>query len=184
MSTATDKHPFLAAALRAALVVALVGAGWSIYRRLPDDGASSVNPATRASRTRLRIILRRAASGKDRAVSQNVGAPAQQKIPFQLFPIDMTAAQQAAQREFLSEPPRGSRLADFMTRRMGGRAPVAGQLDESGQATIEIPSGKWWVHATLDTLPELSWRLPVNVAGREQTVELTPDNVYERTKRF
>ncbi|HVF51887.1 MAG TPA: hypothetical protein VNA19_17515 [Pyrinomonadaceae bacterium] len=175
MKETDSNHPFLAALLRMALLLSLVGAGWNIHQRLPDDGVSPLNPAARTSPTRLRIILRRAATGNNAAFRQTT---------FQLFPIDMAAAQQAAQREFLSEPPRGSRLEDFMTRRMGGRAPIAGQLDERGQATIEVPSGKWWVHTTLDGAPELSWRLPVNVAGREQTVELTPDNVYTRTKRF
>ena len=28
------------------------------------------------------------------------------------------------------------------------------------------------------------WRLPVNVTGRRQTVELTPENASERTKSF
>lgn len=177
------KHPLLAAALRAALLLVLVGAGWNVHRRLPDDGASSFNLAARTSRTRLRIILRPVAARVEEPVAQSAG-PGTQRIPFQLFPIDMAAAQQAAQREFLSEPPRGSRLEDFMTRRMGGRTPLEGRLDERGQAVIEVPPGKWWVHATLDGPPELSWRLPVNVAGREQTVELTPENVYTRTKKF
>lgn len=165
----------VAGALRAALILALLGAGWSIYQRLPDDDSTGQGSSgARARETRLRILLRRA---------QNE-PPSAGKIPFQLYPIDVEAAQRAAQREFLSEPPRGSRLEDFMTRRMGGRAPLEGHLDERGEAVMAVPSGKWWVHATLPGTPELTWRLPVNVAGREQTIELTTTNVYARTKSF
>jgi len=31
---------------------------------------------------------------------------------------------------------------------------------------------------------ELEWRLPIKVSGRKQTVELTSQNIYARTRSF
>ena len=90
----------------------------------------------------------------------------------------------AVQREFISEHRPGVRFDDFLARRMQGRAPVAARLDQNGQATVTIPPGRWWIHATLAGTEEITWRLPVNIGGREQTVELTPDNAYMRAKSF
>ncbi len=72
-------------------------------------------------------------------------------------------------------------------RRMGERQPLAAELDERGETTLAVPPGKWWVHATLSErggAEEVTWRLPVNVSGREATVELTPENAYTRAKSF
>ena len=162
----THTRQLVAYALRVALVGALSAAGWSIYRRLPHGDAGRADQAE----TRLRLVLR--------APSPPDGTD------FQLYPVDVYAVQRAARREFLSEPRRGARLEDFVRLRMRGHSPVEGQLDERGQATVVVPSGKWWVHLTLPGATELSWRLPVNVAGREQTVELTEENAYVRAKRF
>ncbi len=49
-------YHLLAIILRAALVIALVGAGWLVYRNLPNDGAG--NAATGFSQTTVEIVLR------------------------------------------------------------------------------------------------------------------------------
>lgn len=157
--------------MRFALVVALFAAGWSIYRRLPADEAGSIfGDAGHASETRVRIVLQRTVSD---SVLKNA-------VPVQLYSINVAAAQ----REFLAERRAGMRLEDFITRRMKGRPIIEGQLDERGEVTLDVPSGTWWVHATRPGEPELMWRLRVYIAGRDQTIELTPDNAYTRAKRF
>jgi hypothetical protein len=162
----------LAALLRVALVVALVAAVWGVYRRLPHDERTVVGAGeARADATVLHIRLRR--EGTDLPVSA-------EKIPVQLYPINMTAALE----EFESEHRPGQRFEDFATKQMGDRQRLSVELDEHGEATLEVPPGKWWIHATVAGERELTWRLPVNVAGREKTVELTSDNAYTRAKKF
>lgn len=170
-------HGLVAAVLRVALVLSLAGAGWTIYKRLPGGGESSpFENGARHAETKLRIVLRRApdAAGGARAVRAV-------RIPFQLRSIDTEAA---ARREFLSEPRRGMQMDEFIESKMGAHARIEGQFDEQGQAVVNVPPGRWRVQATLNDALELTWRLPVNVAGREQTVELTPANVYTKTKSF
>jgi hypothetical protein len=162
----------LAALAGAALVFALAAAVWGVYRRLPrDERAGTSAVARRAETTALRVRLRR----------EGVGFPvSDQKITVQLFPINMTAARD----EFDSEHRPGQRFEDFAAKLMGDRRPVSAELDDRGEAVVAVPPGKWWVHATVSGPLELTWRLPVNVTGREQTVELTQENAYTRAKTF
>ena len=67
---------------------------------------------------------------------------------------------------------------------MHGMRSVEARLDEHGQATVKLAPGKWWIHATLIGAQNTEWHLPINVAGRQQTIELTPENAYARTKSF
>jgi hypothetical protein len=173
----SDTHGFArnlaASILRVALVAALVAAVWGVYRRLPeDDGRAVVGAAEgRRASTLVHIRLRRA----------EVGFPiSAEKIPVQLYPINMAAAR----NEFDSERRPGQRFEDFATRLMGDRQPLTVELDERGEAAVAVPPGKWWIHATVNGERELTWRLAVNVSGREKTVELTPENAYLRAKRF
>ena len=171
MGTHDPKRTLIVNALRVALVAALVGAGWTIYRRLPQ-GDDSAGFGTRSARqTLLRIVLRRDALGDGDAVAD---------VPVELYSVDVAAAR----REFEDERRFGQRFEDFVTRRMGARQPVAARLDREGQAFVAVAPGRWWVHVTLAGADELSWRLPINVAGREQTIELTPENAYTKTKSF
>jgi hypothetical protein len=166
-----DKHGttriLITNALRVALVAALFGAVWTIYRHLPQDDASG---ADASRQTTLRIVVNRDLFGGSQIAD----------TPVELFPVDVAAAR----REFEDERRYGQRFEDFVARRMGARQPVSARLDKDGQALVIVAPGRWWVHATLAGADELSWRLPVNVAGREQTVELTPENAYTRTKSF
>jgi hypothetical protein len=170
LKTHDPKRILIVNALRLALVAALVFAGWALYRRLPRAADDETGVARGARTTLLHIIVRR----------EEPGASAVTDVPVELYSIDVAAAR----REFEDERRYGQRFEDFVTRRMGARQPVSARLDREGQALVAVSPGRWWVHATLAGADELTWRLPVNVAGREQTVELTPSNAYTRTKSF
>ncbi len=161
-----------AAVAGVALVAALGGAVLSVYRRLPEGERTSSRLAREGQRTTLlRVRLRR----------EGVGFPVSaRKVPVQLYPINMAAAR----NEYDSEPRHGQRFEEFATRLMGGRQKIDAELDEGGEAAINVPSGKWWIHAELDGERELAWRLPIEINGREKTVELTKENAYLRAKRF
>jgi len=162
----------LVVAAGVALVAALGGAVSSVYRRLPEDERAAPRPARAGQRTTtLRVRLRR----------EGVGFPVSAKrVPVQLYPINMAAAR----NEYDSEPRHGQRFEEFATRLMGGRQRLDAELDEGGEAAINVPPGRWWIHAEIGGERELAWRLLVEVSGREKTVELTKENAYLRAKRF
>ncbi|HWS86276.1 MAG TPA: hypothetical protein VN282_04905 [Pyrinomonadaceae bacterium] len=162
----------LLVAAGAALVASLFGAVWAVYRRLPEDERAASRLVTGGQRTTLlHVRLRR----------EGVGFPVSAKrVPFQLFPIDMAAARS----EYDSERRPGQRFEDFAARLMGGRPKIEAELDEGGAADLNVPPGKWWIHAEIDGERELVWRLRVEINGREKTVELTKENAYLRAKRF
>jgi hypothetical protein len=171
----SDRHGFThrlaAALLRVALVAALAAAVWGVYRRLPEGERAPEGASVGQRTTLVRLRLR----------TEEVGLPVSaKKIPVQLYPINMTAAR----NEFDSERRPGQRFEEFATRLMGGRQPLSVELDERGEASVAVPPGRWWVHATVEGDRELTWRLPVNISGREKTVELTKENAYLRAKRF
>ncbi len=153
--------------LRAGLVAALLFCGWLIYSKLPHRPISDA----RASRneTTLQIMLRPA----------GINA-ASLDIPVELYPVDIVAVR----NEYFTERRAGKRFDDFLSERMQGRRPVSTTLDKDGQATVVVTAGSWWLNAALAGDENLEWRLPVNVAGGKQIVELTSQNVYTRTKSF
>jgi hypothetical protein len=164
------------AALKIILGVVLVGgifgAGWNVYRRLPTDGVAAMNFAATESgaETKLTVMLRSDLIG----VTMN--------SPVEIYPFDLVAAQ----REFQATPHLARQFDDFLLRRMHGITPVKAMTDNAGPAVVILREGNWWLHATatMNNGETIEWRLPVNVAGREQTVELTMENAYERTKKF
>jgi hypothetical protein len=153
----------MTAALRAALLAALVLAGWNIYRRLPGSSADTVSAAS--GETKLQIVLLGPPS--DGGVAMN--------IPVTLYPVD----REAVEREFLSEHRPGERFEKFLKDRMQGRAPVETRLDESGRATVIVTQGQWWLDARLPIEHPANWYLPINVSGREQTIELNARNMAQ-----
>ena len=169
VNTQSPAYNLLEGILRLALVLSLIFAGLSIYRKLPD-GAGGVAGADAGGQTALLITLQLAPD--DNGLPMN--------IPVELYPIDLSAVQ----REYLSERRPGVRFHDFLARRMSGRSTVEAQLDERGQAVVMVTPGKWWVHAVLTGAHSVEWRLPVNVAGLKQTIQLTPENAYARMKSF
>ena len=153
--------------LQALLIFLLVGAGWLIYRRIPASGAEA---AENQQTTDLQILIRQ--------TPESVGPSLD--VAVSLYPVDIVAVR----HEFFTEPPKGKRFEDFLKERMKGRSPVNARLDKQGHASVSLPPGSWWLHATLSGDEQLEWRLPVTVTGTKQVIELTPQNAYTRSKTF
>ena len=168
MKTTSFSYHLLTLFLRAALVVALFVSGWLIYSRLRHQ--DSTNLKTSNAETTLLIVLRPPA---------NDGAEALD-IPIELYPFDIVAAR----HEFFTERRAGKRFDDFLTERMKGRSPVETRLDKQGQTSVVVSPGSWWLHGQLSGEENLEWRLPLNVVGPKQTVELTTQNIYTKTRSF
>lgn len=145
----------------------LVGAGWLIYRRLP---ATSAEPGTSGASTTLQIVIRQS--------PESFGSPLD--VPVSLYPVDIVAVR----HEFFTEQRFGKRFEDFLKERMRGRTPVNARLDKQGNGAVMLAPGSWWLHATLSGEEQLEWRLPVKVGGAKQTIELTPQNAYTRSRTF
>jgi len=160
-------HGLAVLVLRAGLVFILIGAGWLIYKRLPE-GASELNPPN--ADTTLQIVLGQTPENSASSLD----------IAVELYPVDIVAVR----HEFFTEPRAGKRFEDFLKERMKGRSPINGRLDKQGRGTVVLTTGNWWLHAKLTGDEDLEWRLPVSVTGAKQTVELTPQNAYTRTKSF
>jgi hypothetical protein len=153
--------------LQAALITLLAGGAWVIYKRLPATAADT--KSDRATTT-LQIVLRQPPESVGPALDMRVS----------LYPVDIVAVR----HEFFTEPRAGKRFEDFLKERMKGRSPVNARLDKQGQGAVLLAPGSWWLHATLSGDEQLEWRLPVTVGGTRQTVELTPQNAYTRSKSF
>lgn len=168
MKTPSVAYNLVTVALRVGLLAALFGAVWSIYLGLPAGGFEQKHDDSRE--TELLIVMR--PSSRDTAAGVSVAV--------QLYPVDLSAVQ----REYGFEPRPGVRFEEFLNERLQGRSPVKAQLDGRGQAIVMVPQGRWWIHALLSGSFNVEWRLPVNVSGRQQTVELNAGNIYARTKSF
>ena len=160
--------------LGAALVGSLFAAGWNVYRHLPVDGSSARTDATEAYNTEAKsdvaIVLR----------NDSAATPVNTRI--ELYPIDFAAAQ----RDYSATVRPGKTFDDFLAQRMKGLVPVRAQLDTNGRAVAKLSDGNWLVRATatLTSGEKIEWRLPLKVSGRGQTIELTAENAYERTRTF
>ena len=158
--------------LALALVGGLFFAGWNIYRRLPSDDSvvPRIDAADGRAKTQLRIVL---ADGL---------SPASLKSPVELYPFDLTAAQ----NEYQASPQLGKTFDDFLARRMHGVTPVQAPTDSRGRVVALLSTGNWWLRATaaLGSGETLEWRLPFAVSGNAQTIELSAENAYEKTKKF
>jgi len=168
VKTTSISYSLLTLFLRAALVVALVASGWLIYSKLPHQ--DSPNPKASNGETTLQIVLRPPADNGFDALD----------IAIELYPFDIVAAR----HEFFTERRAGKRFDDFLNERMKDRTPVSARLDKQGQASVVVSPGTWWLHAQLSGEENLEWRLPLNIDGSKQTVELTPQNIYTRTRSF
>jgi type II secretory pathway component PulJ len=172
MNTETFGFTVLRVVLALGLLAGLGFAGWRIYSRLPEGDA--IVPQTVASegraQTRLRIVL---GDGLSAAALSS---------PVELYPFDLTAVQ----REYQASPQLGKTFDAFLARRMRGVTPVHAPTDPQGRAVVSVGAGSWWLRAaaSLASGETIEWRLPMTVQGREQTVELTLENAYERTKKF
>lgn len=168
MNTKSISYSIVILFLRASLVLALVLSGWLIYSKLPHQSAATRQ--TRHGETTLHIVLRPSVASGAEALN----------ITFELYPVDLVAAR----HEYFTERRAGTRFDDFLKERMKGRTPISAQLDKQGQAFVIVGPGNWWLHAQLSGDEDLEWRLPIDIVGPKQTVELTSENVYTRTKSF
>ena len=155
------------------LAIGLVGglflSGWNIYRRLPDDSPSNTR------------VNRNAEPGIEVTITLSVEpAPIDSRV--EVYPLDFAALQ----RDYFASPLAQKRFDDFLGRRLKGLEPVRARFDENKRANVKLTLGNWWVRATAE-MPNgesLEWRLPINLSGQGQTLELTTENVYEKTKKF
>lgn len=169
MNSQSIPYRLFAIALRAVLVLALVGTGWFVYKNLPSDGVS--DQAANTGKTTVRVIVR--PSPEAAAVALDISV--------KISPVDLVAIDQ----EYRADPHTGKRFEEFRNERMNGRTPVIAQLNKQGEASVNIPPGDWWVQATLPGDRDLEWRLgPITITGYKQTIELTPENAYTRSKTF
>lgn len=153
--------------LRTLLVAGLLSSSWLIYSKLPHR--STPDPRAASDETALQIIVRPA--------GMNVSSL---EMAVELYPVDIVAVR----HEYFTERRAGKPFDDFLKERMHGRRPLNARLDKDGQGLIVVSSGSWWLHAVLSGDEDLEWRLPLNVAGRNQVVELNSQNVYTRSKSF
>lgn len=171
-----DFQPRLILALRVVVVAAIVGGAWWFVATLPPEESSPSNDAKQI--TTLRVNLHDA---NKETVSDKPNGDEPNDLSVKLYPLDVAVVQ----REFLTERRAGVSFDDFVTRRMAGRTPIEARFDWRRQATAEVPAGRWWIYVTQQSDgEEVMWRLPVNVRGREQDVNLTPQNAYMRTRDF
>ena len=153
--------------LRVALLALLVAAGWFIYKQLP---ASDSEVVADNSGSKIQIILKSI---------PDVGAT-RLDVPVDIYPVDIVAVR----HEFFTEPRAGKRFEDFLKERMKGRTPINARLDQQGQGSVVLSPGSWWLHAKLSGDEEVEWRLPLTVTREKQTIELTPQNAYTRSRSF
>ena len=153
--------------LRVALIALLFGAGWFIYKQLPVSNSEAVVDGTGS---KVQIILKNI---------PDIGATGLD-VPVEIYPVDIVAIQ----HEFFTERRPGKRFEDFFKELMKGRQQISARLDQQGQGTVLLSPGNWWLHAKLSGDEEVEWRLPLTVTGEKQTIELTPQNAYTRSRSF
>jgi hypothetical protein len=168
MNSQKISYRLFAVALRLLLIIGIVGAGWVVYKKLPNSGPGTTTIS--AGQTTLVILLQ--------APSDMGKIP--RDIPVEISPVDIVAVR----HEFFIEPRAGQRFDEFLHQRMAGRELINARLDDQGRASVNVPQGNWWIHAILSGDEDLEWRLPILTAGGRQTIELTPQNAYTRSKSF
>jgi hypothetical protein len=169
-----DSNPSLAAIIASLLLaIVIVGglviAGARIYQRLPAHTGPTV-AIDRSGSSTLRVVVR------NRVVNATL------RSPLELYHFDLAAAR----REFEASPRQAKQFDDFLGRRMRDLTPVKAEVSPEGIAVAMLSVGDWWLHATatLDTGEKIEWRLPIPVSDRDQAIELSFENAYERTKEF
>jgi len=154
--------------LRTGLLIALLSAGWLVYVKMPHRQAANTRNSN--GETTLQIVLEQS--------FQMQGLPL--NIPVEISPVDIVAVR----REYFTERRAGKRWDEFFNERTNGRHKISTQLDKQGQASVVITRGTWWIHAMLAGDEDLEWRLPISVGEERQTVQLTAQNVYARSRNF
>jgi hypothetical protein len=164
---------FMMLVVRALLAVGLVAglfyAGQRIYQRLPAD-SSSITSDYNAPLTGTRVVVR------------NTIRNATLHSPVELYHFDLAGLR----REYDQSPRLARQFDDFLARRMHDVSPVRASVTNDGIASTLLSQGDWWLRAVaqLDTGEEIEWRLPLTVRNRDQAIDLSYENSYERTKKF
>jgi CRP-like cAMP-binding protein len=164
---------FLSLVVRILLALGLLGglfyAGYRIYQRLPAN-SSSTSSDYNAPLSGTRVVVR------------NTIRNATLRSPVELYHFDLPAVR----REFDESPRLAKQFDDFLARRMHDVLPVKAEVTNDGVASTLLSQGDWWLRAVaqLDTGEEIEWRLPLRISARDQAIDLSYENSYERTKKF
>ena len=160
--------------LRVLLAVALIGSllftGWRIHRRLPAEPTNPTVFADGRAQPALRLVVRNTVAGSTL------------RSPLEFFHFNLAAAR----REFEQSPKLARQFDDFLIRRMHNVTPVKAEVNGDGYAVAQLWAGDWWLRATatLNSGEEIEWRVPVALSDRDQSLDLSFENAYERTKKF
>ena len=149
------------------LLASLLFAGARIYRALPPTNEDSTQ-VTAGMQQDVTIIFRPAISTAQTRVN--------------LYPIDFAAAE----RDYANRARSGKSLEDFLATRLKAVTAVNVQIDVNGRGVARVGEGNWWMHAVsaLHTGESMEWRVPLTIGQRPQTVELSIENAYEKSKKF
>lgn len=163
-------HLVVKVVLALALIGTLLFAGWRIHRRLPTDSPNQIVFAEGRAQPALRLVVRNRISG------------ATLRSPLEFFHFDLAAAR----REYQESPRLARQFDDFLVRRMHNVTPVKADVNNEGYAVAQLWAGDWWLRATatLNTGEQIEWRVPVALNDRDQFLDLSFENAYERTKKF
>ena len=154
--------------LAMALLASLLFAGARIYHRLPATGAESNQTLANGPQRELTVVFNAAVSISEARV--------------RLYPIDFPATE----RDYLSTRRSGKGLEDFLAMRLKNVTPVNVEIDNSGRGVARVTEGNWWMHAVTARAngESIEWRMPLTIGQRPQTIELSVENAYERSKKF
>jgi len=150
------------------LLASLLMAGARIYHRLPAGSGAGEDNARPGAQQDLTIIFRTAISVPETKIN--------------LYPIDFTAAE----RDYVMSAHAGKTPEDLLGQRLKQVTPVSVSVDRDGHAVARVTEGSWWMHAVsaLANGESIEWRMPLTISQRPQTIELTSENAYERTRKF
>ncbi|MGZ8848377.1 MAG: hypothetical protein ACXW3C_18090 [Pyrinomonadaceae bacterium] len=156
--------------LALALIATLVFAGWRIYQRLPTGTSDQTIAIDRSAKAPWRVVVR------------NRVPNATLHSPLELYQFDLVGTR----REYEASPRLARQFDDFLARRMNNVKPLKAEVNGDGHAVAMLGAGDWWLHASasLDTGEKIEWRLPLAVTNRDQSIDLSSENAYERTKKF
>jgi len=151
-----------------ALLASLVFAGARIYRRLPPTGAELNQTLAAGPQRELTVVF-------------NAAVPLSE-VHVRLYPIDFPATE----RDYLSTRRPGKSLEDFLATRLKNVTPVNVEIDSAGRGVARVTEGNWWMLAMTARAngESMEWRMPLTIGARPQTIELSVENAYERSKKF
>ena len=154
--------------LGVALLASLVLAGARIYRRLPVTSAETSQTMPAGVQRDVTVVFQAAVSFSEARV--------------RLYPIDYAAAE----RDYLLNRRANKSLEDFLAMRLKNVTAVNVSIDTSGRGVAHVSEGNWWMHAISARAngESMEWRLPLTIGQRPQTIELSLENAYERSKTF